>query len=38
MLHEKLLANFISQNCDHMQPYIGGDIREYVVKVNLTRV
>ena len=41
MLHEKmreLLANFISQNRDHMQPYIRGDIREYVVKVKLTRV
>ena len=39
MLHEKmreLLANFISQNREHMQPYISGDIQEYVVKVKLT--
>ena len=31
-IHEKmrkLLANFISQNWDHMQLYIEGDIREY---------
>ena len=32
MLHEKmreLLENFISQNPDHIQPYIRGDIQEY---------
>lgn len=41
MLHEKmreLLANFISQNREHMQPYIDGDVREYVAKVKLTRI
>ena len=39
VVHEKmreLLANFISQNCEHMQPYIDGDVREYVAKVKLT--
>lgn len=41
MFHDKmreLLANFISRNRTDMQPYIDGDIRDYVAKVKLTRV
>ena len=41
MLHGKireLLADFISRNRTHFQPYIDGDMVEYIARVQLTRV
>ncbi|XP_065893425.1 uncharacterized protein [Dysidea avara] len=41
MLHGKireLLADFISRNRTHFQPYIDGDMVEYIARVRLTRV
>jgi len=41
MLHEKirdLLADFISWNRTDFQPYINGDMVEYIARVRLTRV